>query len=172
MHTEEIWKPLKDYEEIYEGSTLGRIRSIKTKRILKTTISRRNRVYVGLYKNRKGLSKAVSRFILNTFVEMPKDKPECHHIDGDPLNNYLSNLQWVSRQENMNLCKLYNKTNPKNFKISKILRHENKQMKIDLISSTIIYYLTMIRYGGKMEKVKYYPIIESLESQLCRLNRK
>ncbi len=34
-----------------------------------------------------------------TFVPNPDNKPEIHHIDGDPLNNLPPNLMWVTKKE-------------------------------------------------------------------------
>ena len=49
----EIWKPIKDFENIYEISNLGRIRNIQTNTFKKTYISEYGYVNVSLYKNKK-----------------------------------------------------------------------------------------------------------------------
>jgi hypothetical protein len=42
------------------------------------------------------------RFILTAFKgEAPELGMECHHIDNDTSNNSISNLMWVTRQENI-----------------------------------------------------------------------
>ncbi len=38
--------------------------------------------------------------ILRSFIPKPSDEHEVNHIDGDPHNNVLDNLEWVTRQEN------------------------------------------------------------------------
>lgn len=46
--------------------------------------------------------KAVSRIIALAFVDgRTEEKNEVDHIDDNPTNNKASNLQWVSRKENM-----------------------------------------------------------------------
>lgn len=55
-------------------------------------------------RNRDGLPRKVevARAVLSTFVEPPPfDKAEAAHLDGDPTNNHVSNLQWKTHIENM-----------------------------------------------------------------------
>ena len=43
---------------------------------------------------------AVHRLVAQYFIINPTNKPCVNHIDGNKLNNNLSNLEWVSYQEN------------------------------------------------------------------------
>lgn len=43
----------------------------------------------------------VHRMVAATFLGGPTDKTEVNHKDGNKLNNAVSNLEWVTRQENM-----------------------------------------------------------------------
>lgn len=43
----------------------------------------------------------VHRLIAKTFIPNPENKPEVNHINGNKLDNTLSNLEWVTREENM-----------------------------------------------------------------------
>lgn len=42
----------------------------------------------------------VHRLIAKVFVSNPMNLPEVNHIDGDKLNNKVSNLEWVSTRQN------------------------------------------------------------------------
>jgi uncharacterized protein (UPF0303 family) len=35
-----------------------------------------------------------------TFLPNPDNKPQVHHIDGDHYNNKVSNLEWITREDN------------------------------------------------------------------------
>lgn len=102
----EQWRRIDGFED-YEISDHGRVKSYKRSKpfILRPQKAGRNGSKyhtVTLYKDGKPHVEYVHRLVLKTFVgEPPKDKPQTNHIDGDRLNNHLSNLEWVSCKENM-----------------------------------------------------------------------
>lgn len=99
---EEIWKPVPEYNGNYEASNLGRIRSSKTKRILRQANHRQGYKLVRLYKNGKGTTKTVHRIIASAFIENPENLTEVNHKDENKSNNSAENLEWCSRIYNAN----------------------------------------------------------------------
>jgi hypothetical protein len=79
----------------YFVSDLGRIKSPKGKllRLRKTTLG-----YCQIRINKKEY--LIHRLVAMAFISNPKNKPEVNHIDTDPANNIIDNLQWVTHQEN------------------------------------------------------------------------
>lgn len=43
----------------------------------------------------------VHRLMAETFLDNPNGLPEVNHLDGNPFNNALYNLQWCNRKENV-----------------------------------------------------------------------
>jgi hypothetical protein len=111
---QEIWKPVKDFEGLYEVSSLGRVKSLDREviysdgrvfkysgNIMKHSINRGYH-YVNLIKNTKPYSKKVHRLVAEAFVPNPQNKTFIDHIDTDKDNNSADNLRWVTQSENMN----------------------------------------------------------------------
>ena len=55
---------------------------------------------VGLTKCGKRTTLLVHRLIAQAFIPNPENKPQINHKDGNPLNNHISNLEWMTASEN------------------------------------------------------------------------
>jgi hypothetical protein len=112
---EEIWKPVKNYENLYEVSNIGNVRSlnriIKDKNgIIKIIKGKNHRLYTtksgyvstSLYKNSEQKVYRVHRLVAEAFIPNPDNKPFIDHIDTNPSNNVPQNLRWVTAEENAN----------------------------------------------------------------------
>ena len=109
------WKPVNNYEGLYEVSETGEVKSLKKlmvnqpngegywrdEIILSKTKTTTGYWKVELYKNKKRKSKKVHRLVAKAFIPNPKNKPQINHIDGNPLNNNVENLEWCTSRENI-----------------------------------------------------------------------
>lgn len=111
----EEWKDIKDYENLYQISNLGRVKSLgKTiidssgrKRIIKERILKGGKddkgyLYVCLCKD--GIHKyiKVHRLVAETFIPNPNNLPCVDHINTIRDDNRVENLRWVTYEENNN----------------------------------------------------------------------
>lgn len=102
----EIWKPIKGYEEIYDISNLGNVRSKNygKYKILKPGIykGKTNRGYssVSLSKNDYSKTFRIHKLVAEHFLEKVTNKPCINHIDGNKTNNSVNNLEYCSYKEN------------------------------------------------------------------------
>jgi hypothetical protein len=88
------------YENLYTINTNGDVYSVKRNKYLKHFIDKDGYAYVSLSKNCKGKKFKLHRLLAIHFIPNPDNKPEINHIDGNKLNNELSNLEWCTSSEN------------------------------------------------------------------------
>jgi len=114
---EEIWKDVVDYEGMYQVSNLGRVKSLSRlrksfndsvckvqERILKFKIDRYGYKVSTLTKNSKLKSITIHRLVAKVFLPNPNNYPQINHINGNKLDNTVSNLEWCDNSHNMKEC--------------------------------------------------------------------
>lgn len=99
MSEVETFVKIEGFEK-YEVSNLGRVRNIKSGRILKPKLHRDGYLMHGLYGYDKRKNLLLHRIIATAFIDNPDEKPQVNHIDENKLNNDLSNLEWCTEREN------------------------------------------------------------------------
>lgn len=94
----EIWKSVKDYENFYWVSNLGRV---KSKRKVLQPI-KGEYLKVGLSKNGIQKTFTIHRLVAQAFVDNPNKLNFVNHIDENKHNNVFTNLEWCTNKYNVN----------------------------------------------------------------------
>ena len=72
-----------------------------TPRILRTYLNNKGYVCIDLRENGKREHKLVHRLVAEAFIDNPDSLPEVNHKDEDKTNNFASNLEWMSQEDNV-----------------------------------------------------------------------
>ena len=107
------WKPVSGYENLYEVSNYGDVRSIERRlprkdgiirhvpyKILKPFENHHGYLRVCLAKNGTKKNYAIHRLVANAFVSNPSHFTQINHKDENIKNNCASNLEWCTVQYN------------------------------------------------------------------------
>lgn len=132
----EIWRNVKGYEGLYDVSNLGRVkrveRGITRKDGVKTNVKEciiksheDDYEKVVLHKDKKKDFLLVHRLVADAFLENENNYKYVTHLDGNNMNNELSNLEWSDKKQpyRKKLCERYVnyiKENVENLSISEL----------------------------------------------------
>lgn len=110
----EEWKDIPGYEGMYQVSSFGKVKSLDRDIAMHPPQCRRNikgkimKLYtkdgykrVCIAKNGKQRKYWVHRLVAMAFVPNPNNLPEINHIDENPANNCVGNLEWCDRLRNI-----------------------------------------------------------------------
>lgn len=120
---DEIWKDIKNFEGLYQVSSLGRYRSLdryivcknrwgelsefyRPGQIMKCSLNNKGYCIAHLSNHNKSTTVLLHRLVAETFIPNPNNLPEVNHEDENKLNNRVDNLKWCDRIYNNNYGKL------------------------------------------------------------------
>ena len=96
----EIWSTIKDYPQ-YAVSTYGRVKSLRTGRILQTYCEKRTYDAAALHMDGKRKDMKVHRLVAMAFIPRVDEKKDVvNHKDHNTHNNHVENLEWCTSSEN------------------------------------------------------------------------
>jgi hypothetical protein len=111
---EEIWKDIKGFEGKYSISNFGNVKSLSRKasisngnyRIMKEKVMKPQVTWNGyhavvLNDGERHKMYKIHRLVAIHFIANNFNQNEINHIDGNKLNNHISNLEWSNRSKNI-----------------------------------------------------------------------
>lgn len=101
----ELWKQFEESKfKLYYVSNLGNVKSIdkrnRSEYLLKPKDNGHGYGHFEIKKNGKAKSYKIHRLVVEAFISPIPDKMTVDHLDGNKMNNYVSNLEIVTRAEN------------------------------------------------------------------------
>lgn len=107
---EEVWKDISGYEGLYQVSDMGNVKSLGNGRthkksvLLKPSACGKSMKYrhVTLYKNGERKSRLIHLLVWEAFRGTIPNGMQVNHIDENPGNNALSNLNLLTPKDNSN----------------------------------------------------------------------
>lgn len=146
----EIFKAIEGYEGMYEISTYGNVISnhFGKRKVLKQAMMTSGYKMIILKKDGNQKSLSVHRLVAIHFLPNDDCLEQVNHIDGNKLNNNLSNLEWCTRSQNIK--HMYDN----GLKKYMPLHYKGKFGKDHNRSKSVICVETGIEYGSMSEAAR------------------
>lgn len=168
----EIWKDIVGYNGLYQISNYGRVKSFHNNsvRILKPKTNNKGYKWVVLNLNKNTENCLIHRLVAKHFIENPNNHKIINHIDENPANNNVSNLEWCTQSENVKKSTKFrnyykeNKIlcNPKNSK------HKDTSNKVKQIYNGNVVKI----FNNSLEVKRSLGLDQSFILSVCRNKRK
>lgn len=99
---EEKWRDVLGFEELYQVSSFGNVRTIKNGEVEMSQQENRNG-YMTVHLRDKGVERRamVHRLVAEAFIPNPNGFRDVNHKNGDKSDNRVENLEWTSHADNM-----------------------------------------------------------------------
>lgn len=93
-------KAIQGFEGLYSVTRNGLVYSYRSERFLKTSENANYKIVTLCGKGTR-LVQYVHRLVALAYIPNPKNLPEVNHIDGNPYNNDVGNLEWATYSGNL-----------------------------------------------------------------------
>ena len=103
---EEEYRIIKDFPK-YAVSNFGNVINILRNKQKIPTVKAHGYLDLNLYKNNKRTHRTVHSLVAEAFLKNDNNYPCVDHIDGNPKNNYIDNLRYVTVSQNLMNSKLH-----------------------------------------------------------------
>lgn len=164
----EVWKDVVGWEDSYEVSNLGRIRTKNRLRKGKNDSDAQVSVHIkesyidadgyeriSLYQDSKTKLAGVHRLVAEAFIPNPDNLPQVNHIDGDKSNNNSNNLQWVTNEQNIrhSIEKGSRDSQKHQKRVERVSDHKQFESIFKLSDEIDFDYKTLLQYFRKSSQV-------------------
>lgn len=96
----ELWLRAKGFPA-YMISSEGRLVSLKHGKLIKPYDDGKGYAKVDIYADGKRCIRPIHRLVADTFFDGDHDGYEVNHIDGNKRNNFVGNLEWCTKSQNL-----------------------------------------------------------------------
>lgn len=112
----EVWKNIDGYCGLYQISNYGRVKSFKSgqPKILKQKTNNKGYKWIVLSLNGEQKNLLIHRLVALHFLDNKNNLRIINHIDENPSNNNVSNLEWCSYSDNTKKSSKFRLYNEKN----------------------------------------------------------
>jgi hypothetical protein len=107
----ELWRPVVGYEGLYEVSNLGRVKSLRSEKLMKLSVANSGYMQLSLSGKPSRKVRHVHRLVLEAFIGPCPPNMEGCHANGIRTDNRLENLRWDTRKGNMADAIAHGRTN-------------------------------------------------------------
>ena len=108
---QEVWQPIPGWEGFYEVSDQGRVKSLRSGKLMRLSVANTGYMQVQLSAMPRRSVCHVHRLVLEAFVGPSPVEMEGCHANGIRTDNRLSNLRWDTRKGNMADASAQGRTN-------------------------------------------------------------
>lgn len=175
----EVWKDIVGWEEKYQVSNKGRVKSLDRwinrkngikaflkGKILNPSIGKNGYYLLALSKNCNPVSIYLHRLIAEAFIPNPKNKRTVNHINGITIDNNIDNLEWATYSENH--LHAFNKLKRKPSPLGKFGYDSHRGKIVEQYTKDDVF---IKEYGSVADAERYTGVKQRMIARVCRNER-